>query len=108
MQRIKDVSKIKMNEGNVLIKIHKKESKIILPDSDGDENPSVDYAEVVALGKKVEGLEVGNIILEFKTVYGFEWESSHYAIVHRLSIGMAVDKDNFDLSRKKPTSKIKI
>jgi len=106
MYRIKDLEKIKMNDGNVLIKIHKKESKIILAGDDND--PSlVDHAEIIAVSKSVDDLKKGDIVLEFKTVYGFEWEEEHYAVVHRLSIGMAVDKANFDIKKKKPVSKIK-
>lgn len=108
MHRIKDVSKIKMNEGNILIRIYKKESTIILPDSDKNEIPAVDYAEVVAVGEKIEGLKIGDVILEFKTVYGFEWKGDNYAVVHRLSIGIAVSKSNFDFKKKKPAPQIKI
>ena len=107
MHRIKDIEKIKMNDGNVLIRVHKKESKIILPNEDSNNSPHVDYAEVVSVAEDVDDLKKGDIILEFKTVYGFEWEDKHYAVVHRLSIGIAFTKSNFDAKRKKPTSKIK-
>lgn len=107
MHRIKDVTKIKMNNGNVLIKVYKKESNIILTGSDKNSSSNVDHAEVVSTAEDVTDLKKGDIILEFKTVYGFEWEEGNYAIVHRLSIGMAITKTNFDSKKAKPTSKIK-
>jgi len=107
MHRIKDITKVKMNKGNVLIQIHQKTSKIILTDADGDNSPTVDYAEVVSVAEDIDDLKKGDIILEFKTVYGFQWEEGDYAVVHRLSIGMAVNKPNFDFKKKKVVSKIK-
>jgi hypothetical protein len=106
MYRIKDIEKIKMNDGNVLIKIHKKESKIILPNEDSNDSPHVDHAEVIAIASDITDLKKGDIIMEFKTVYGFEWNEENYAVVHRLSIGIAFDKINFNIKKAKPSPKI--
>jgi len=108
MHRIKSVEKIKMNPGNVLIKIHFRDSKIIIPNKSVDyDGPAIDYAEVVAVSSDITDLKKGDIILEFKTVYGFEYESDYYAIVHRLALNMVIGTTNFDKKRVKSKLVIK-
>ena len=95
-----------MNPGNVLIKVHPKESNIILPNQENLDKPYIDYAEVVAVSEDITDLKKGDVIMEFKTVMGFEWETGQYAVVHRLAINMAITKLNFSKGKAKPTPNI--
>ena len=96
MERVKDISKIRIVDGNVLIQIHKKKSRIIMPDSD-ESTGDIDYATVVAVTESIDDIEVGDIVADFASSYGFKWDNFFFAIVPRHSIRIAVKPDNFKL-----------
>lgn len=94
MDRVIDVSKIKMYQGSVLIHLKMKETKLIAPKGKAPQ-PMVEYAEVVSLSKDITDLEVGDIVLDFKSSEVFEWRNEKYAIVPRMFVKVAVSADNF-------------
>jgi hypothetical protein len=96
MNRIKDVSKIKLALGYVLVKIYMKQSLIMTPDLKDKGGPQVDYAEVVAVAKDQVDINVGDIVLDFRTTEGFKWQDDDYALVPRQGIKVATSRDNFD------------
>jgi len=102
MERVKDVSQVRMYQGSVLIKINLKNTKIVAPDQNtpGAKN-LVEYAEIIAVSSDVTDLKVGDIVLDFRSSESFEWNKEHYAIIPRMNIKIAVDKDNFDATKKK-------
>jgi len=99
MERVKDLSKLKLCLGSVLIKIHLKTSKILSTSVSNN----ADYAEVIAISPDVTDLAIGDIVLDFKSNEGFKWNNEHYAQVARMAIKIATDKENFNLSVAKKT-----
>jgi len=95
MQRVKDITKLKLVDGNLLIKIHKKESNIIMPEGSKSSMNNCDYAEVVTLTNSIKDLKVGDIVLDFETTSGFTWEDDIYAMVPRYALKGCVSPDNF-------------
>jgi archaellum component FlaF (FlaF/FlaG flagellin family) len=100
MERVKDISKLKLGVGWVLMKIHVKSTLIVTPENNGSNNVNVDYAEVIAVATDIKDLEVGDIILDFHNTKGFEYKGDQYALIPRMSIKIAVAVDNF-LHKKK-------
>ena len=95
MERIKDISKMKLQLGSVLIKIKLKGGVIMAPEGNTPK-PMVDFAEIVALSEDIKDLVIGDIILDFRTTEGFDWKNDKYAVVPRMNVKVAVDKENFD------------
>ena len=100
MERIKKINELKMYQGSVLIKIHLKESLIVSPTEDNTLKPLVNYAEVIAKTEDIKDLEVGDIILDFRTTEGFTWKDDKYSVVPRMNIKLAVSRSNFKLGTK--------
>lgn len=100
MERIKDISKLKLWQGSVLIKIHLKKSKILAPEAKATPQPMIDYAEIVSLSEDIKDLKVGDILLDFRTTEGFDWNGDKYAVVPRMNVKVAVDRDNFKFGTK--------
>jgi co-chaperonin GroES (HSP10) len=103
MDRIKDISKIKLGEFEMLIKIHQPETKsgIIMPSDDLKEG-SLAYAEVIAVGEKIEDYKPSDIIVKTRTeqVHGFKLGDTEYALIRRHDILIGVEKSNFDVSQE--------
>ena len=95
MERVKDISKLKLGAGYVLLKMHFKNSTILAPGSMSKDNAQLSYAEVIEVGPTVIDLEVGDIALDFTTKEGFEWKGDKYTIIARMSIKVATSRDNF-------------
>lgn len=100
MERVKNISKIKVSSGYVLLQVHIKESLILTPDNKNVAGPQVDYAEVMVIGSNVEDLQVGDIVLDFKSTEGFKWGTGQFALVPRMNIKFAVERDNFTFKIK--------
>lgn len=95
MERIKDISKVILPGGHILVRVYEKEkSKIIMPDN-SDKSAQADYAEVVQVSKDIEDLKPGDVVIDFSTSNAFKWEDKTYAIVFRHQIMVAVDKEYF-------------
>ena len=95
MERIKDLSKIKMALGYVLLKVYMKNTMIVTPDAKSMGGPQVDYAEVVAFSSDVTDLKGGDIVLDFMTAKGFEWNNEQYVMIPRQGIKIVVESNNF-------------
>lgn len=105
MERIKDVTKIRMYQGSVLMKVVLKNQKIIAPDGNGVSNVT-DHGIIVQVSPDVKDLEVGDIVLDFRSTDAFEWNGDKYAIIPRMNIRVAVPADQFDITKKKSNLKI--
>jgi len=100
MERVKDISKLKLSAGYVLIKLNFKNSPILAPGSMSKNNEQLSHAEVVAYGATVEDLTIGDIVLDFTSKEGFEWEGDKYTIIARMNIRIVTSKSNFDNGKK--------
>jgi len=96
MDRIEDLTKIKLPQGWVLIKIHLKESLIVTPDSKEKSGPQVDYADVIVVARDIEDVLPGDVVLDFRSTEGFVWRKEQYALVPRMNIKVAVERSNFN------------
>lgn len=104
MERVKDVTKIRMFQGSVMIKIVLKNQKIVAPDKSRVDNVT-DYAEIIMVSPDVTDLQVGDIVLDFRTSEAFDWRGDKYAIIPRMSIKIAVPKEEFINTKKKVDTK---
>ena len=99
MERVKKIEEIKISEGYVLIKLHMKNSLILVPDmKQEDGGPQLDYAEVLSTGPKVDDITIGDIVLGFGNANTFDWHGSKYAIVARMMIRFFIKPDNFTIN----------
>ena len=104
MERVQDVTKIRMFQGSVMIKIVLKNQKIVAPDKSRVDNVT-DYAEIIMVSPDVTDLQVGDIVLDFRTSEAFDWRGDKYAIIPRMSIKIAVPKEEFINTKKKVDTK---
>lgn len=98
MERIKDLSKIIIQDEMVLMKIVEKQSKIILSES-ADSADSIDYCTVVKKGDAVKKYDIGDIVLRFNTpkgAVGYVYRNEKYVLVAQFNITLAVKPDNID------------
>ena len=104
MERIKDITKIKLNEFEVLMQVHQQKTKsglITSVDKKGlGKDAVLAYGEILAVGEKVMDLLPGDIIVKTRegNANGFEVDKKEYAIVPRHQVLIAVEKSNFDAS----------
>jgi hypothetical protein len=94
MDRVKDITKIKLKGEEYLIKIIEKDSKVILLDS--NEQSGISYAVIVQENSLHSNLKVGDILLDFTAKKVFTWNKEKYAVLLRHEIAMAVSADNFN------------
>ena len=100
MERVKDISRLKISNGYVLLRLAMKDSKILTPNSIKDGGPQLNYAEVISFGGDIKDLTPGDIILDFKSSEVFEWGKSKYCIIPRMMIKFAVERINFTFDGK--------
>ena len=96
MDRVKDISKIKLNKGYVLLRLVMKNSNILTPLTITDGGPQLKYAEVVSFSDDIEGLNIGDIVLDFGSSKVFEWQKNKYCIVPRMMLKFVIEKNNFN------------
>ena len=96
MDRIKDISRVRLPLGWVLIKIHLKDSKIITLDSKEKSGPQVDYADIIIVAKDIEDILPGDVVLDFRATEGFKWKEEQYTLVPRMNIKVVVERSNFN------------
>ena len=104
MERIKDLSKLIIQDDMVLVKIKEKPAPVIaLTDQKG---PEIEYSTIVLLGgnEKCKRLHVGDIVLQMSsmTLEVHEYKGESYALVPEFTIKLAVSPDNFDKDYVKP------
>jgi len=106
MERIKDITKVILPKGHVLLKMHMKEkSQIILADTVTDRNRyDVSYGEIISKASNIEYYDVGDIVMDFGPSEGFKWNDDQYCLVLDLVLGMVVKPDNFDFKMKESIS----
>jgi hypothetical protein len=108
MERIKDLSKIIIQDEMVLMKIVEKQSKIILSE-EADSADRIDYCIVTKTGPAVHKYEVGDIVLRFSTpkgAVGYMYQDGKYVLVHQVNITVAVKPDDIDLNKVVPNKLI--
>ena len=104
MERIKDLSKLIIQDDMVLIKIKEKTaSGIVLTDQKG---PEIEYSTIVLIGsnEKCKRLHVGDVVILMSnmTLEVYDYKGDSYALVPEFTIKMVVDADNFDKDYVKP------
>jgi hypothetical protein len=100
MERVKDLSKIKMANGYVLIEVIMKKSSILSPDPKSTLKPMADYAIVAALSPDITDLNVGDIVLDFRSTEGFTFNKKNFAMIPRMNVKIAVTPENFENTNK--------
>lgn len=101
MNRIKDISKVGIGDGFVLLKVYPKKSVIITPDALDKKNknmPQMDYAEVVAVGPNCGSIKTGDIVISFNSggSEAYKWQEEMYWFVPRIQIKFYVESNNFE------------
>jgi hypothetical protein len=95
MDRIKDVKQLRLQKDYTLLEVKLKKSVIIKPDDKGVE---FDYCKVIKIGKDVDNVEVGDIVLEVLqgTYHDFKIGTQLYLLVRAVGIKIATPESNFD------------
>jgi len=105
--KIKSVDKLKVHEFDLIVKVIEKDSKIISTD-ESVKSPMTKYMEVVVVGNKIEDVEVGDVIVDFrnpkKEIYTFKIGKQKYAHLSRHDVLMVTTKDNLITDDEKLTS----
>lgn len=108
MERVKEINKIGISEGYVLLQLHMKKSLIITPETPQESGgPQLDYAEVLKVGPNVGDINIGDIVLAFGNANTFDWYTNKYAIVPRMMIKFFITPDNFTNGKRKKASELK-
>lgn len=98
MEKIKDVTKIIIPEGSVLVEVIHPKRVILTPDGTEDQDS---YLKVLVVGKSVNDIEVGDICVKSTSgiyVYSANEGKSNekrYAVIYRSSMSIVVKPDNF-------------
>lgn len=105
MERIKDLSKLIIQDDMVLIKIKEKPAPILI--STENKGPEIEYSTIVLIGgnEKSKRLHIGDIILMMSsmTLEVHDYKGESYAIVPEFTIKMCVSADNFIKDYIKPS-----
>ncbi len=105
MDRIKDITKLRLFKGGVLVKIHDKKKRLIHTiDEDtkvSKATSNFSHGEVVAKAENVDWVEIGDIILDFGSAEIFKWHEDQYCIILDMTINIVVTPDNFDIKKEK-------
>jgi hypothetical protein len=103
MERIKDLSKITIQEGSCLVEVVKPKRVILMPDGTDDQDA---YMKVLKVGSAVTDVEVGDICLKYSGgIYIYvanegKTNQKDYAILYRSGMTIIVKPDNFTDSDK--------
>jgi len=104
MDRIKDITKLILFKGAVLVKIHDKATKLIHTLDEkkraSKDSSNFSHGEVVAKADNVEWLEIGDIVLDFGSAEVFKWRDEKYCIVLDMTINIITKPENFDVKVK--------
>ena len=98
MERIKDISKIKLNPGDVILSFRRGEnSKIILTGKSKTEAGSTYFAVVEVIGSDVTKAEVGDIVLrpDVRKIIGWTRDDVEYGILPQHALEVIISPDNF-------------
>ena len=101
MERIKDLSNVILRGDMILAEIVETgvDTGLILPET---AKPTFDYMVVIAKGKDVDTLNVGDIILDVAgNVDVYPINNRKIAKIAKNNVAIAVHPDNFDQSMKK-------
>ena len=108
MERIKDLSKLIIQEDMVLVKIVEKSNLVTLVTKDG--TPEIDYNVVVLKGNKVTRLNVGDIVVHIsqQMLEVYDYKGEKYALIPEFTVKMAVKPEDFDNTYIAPKIDLKI
>ena len=105
MDRIKDITKLRLFKGAVLLELYEKKKRLIktLDESSsfGKDDVNFSHGEVIAKAENVTWLELGDVILDFGTAEVFKWHDKKYCIVLDMTINIITKPDNFDVKKVK-------
>jgi len=99
MENVKDIKKVILPKGKVLLKVVEKKSKIVSPHTMKEENPLFSHYEVVLVNEVTNiDLEPGDIVVAASGIGsggGFMIGEEMYIIVNGFNIDAVVKPDNF-------------
>jgi len=106
MDRIKDITKLKLFKGGLLLELHEKKKRLIqtIDESNttyGKDDINFSHAEVIAVADNVDWIKIGDIILDFGSAEVFAWHDKKYCIVLDMTVNILTDKSNFDVTKAK-------
>jgi len=102
MKRIKDFSKVKVRPDMLFCRVYRTSKKIFIPEEASRRGDDINYAEVIAVGNKIDDVEVGDIILDVDgnmIVVDIKDEKGNvksYGRIARHICGVIVSPDNFE------------
>ena len=106
MERIKDLSKLIIQDDMVLVKIKEKPAPLIARPDTVQKGPEIEYSTIVLLGgnEKSKRLHVGDVVILMSsmTLEVYDYRGDSYALVPEFTIKMVVSQDNFDEYYVKP------
>jgi len=106
IDKIKDIKKIKLKDYDILCKVKEIKSTVILLTGKGNESVGNNYLEVIAKGKAVNSVDVGDyvLIVDYRAALPFGYRKELYLLVTDNTVKLVVDKDNLDLSNEQVVS----
>lgn len=99
MERIKDLSKVILRGDSIICECFAKQTKsgIILAD-DASGKPPLSHMEIIAKGKDVDDVEVGDYVIHVSgNALFFKINGKDYAKFPRYNAEIVVKKDNIDI-----------
>jgi hypothetical protein len=95
-ERIKDLSKVKLEKDHLLIEVVKESKTLII--KPGEEDVEFDYLKVVTVGSNVENYKVGDYVLDaaLGNVAAFKHKGKTYIYLLKHAIKLAVEPDNYE------------
>ena len=93
-EKIKDLSKVKLEKDHLLIEIVKETKTLIIKPGQADE---FDYLKIITVGSNVENYKVGDYILDAALPDSmFMHKGKKYIYLLKHAIKMAVEPDNYE------------
>ena len=104
MNRIKNVKELRLQKDYVLLEVNLKSSIIIKPEDKGVE---FDYCKVLKIGKDVDNVEVGDIVLEVLsgTYHDFKIGTQLYLLCRAVGLKIVMPESNFE-NKEEPKIKL--
>ena len=99
--KVKDVKNVILAEYDLIVKMEGYKTKSGIEIQGEESKQKLGYGVVTAKGKKVEDLDIGDIVLMIRNnaSTGFKHKDGEYLILSRPNIQLAVKPDNFDKSK---------
>lgn len=106
LAKVTDISKVQLAPSHILVELVKRESNILLADSNGEISPqSVEFVEVKVVKSNSEKVEAGDLIIDTRsgamTYSGYhEVGEKKYAIISEHDLKAWIKPDYYDKNKK--------